>query len=121
LIEEQRDLSRVNSVKVSDYQDCVADYRTAGEPVSHWFFHRSLSTLVRAAADARFVLDALEEPMLNPEADTTSAWGQWRSIPPFLVARLRPALAFRSAATPREPAPCSHRCTEQTETMRTPV
>ena len=91
LIEEQRDLSRVNSVKVSDYRDAVGDYRAADEPRSHWLFHRSLSTLVRSAADAGFVVDALDEPMFDAAAGTTSAWGQWPTIPPVLLARLRPA------------------------------
>ena len=91
LDEEQRDLSRLHSVKVSDYRDCVDEYRASGEPVPHWFFHRSMSTLVSAAADVGFVVDGLDEPMLSPEADTTSAWGPWRNIPPVLVVRLRQA------------------------------
>ena len=93
VIEEQRDLSRVNSIKVSDYRNCVADYRAAGEPASHRFFHRSLSTIIGSAAAAGFVLDALDEPLLDGEAVTTSDWGQWAGIPPVLVARLRPTSA----------------------------
>lgn len=87
LIEEQRDLTRVHSVKITDYRDGVDEYRASGEPAPHWFFHRSISTLVNAAAEIGFVVDGMEEPMLGP--DTTSAWGSWRNIPPVLVIRLR--------------------------------
>ena len=81
LIEEQRDLTRVHSVKITDYRDGVDEYRASGEPAPHWFFHRSMSTLVSAAAEFGFVVDGLEEPMLGPDTDTTSAWGAMAEHP----------------------------------------
>jgi 2-polyprenyl-3-methyl-5-hydroxy-6-metoxy-1,4-benzoquinol methylase len=89
LIEENRDLTRVNSLKISDYRDVAAEYRAAGEPAPHWFFHRSLSTIVTAARNADLVLDGLDEPLFDPNATTDSVWFQWQSLPPVLVGRLR--------------------------------
>lgn len=94
LIEESRDLSRLNSLKISDYRDMVADYRAAGEPGPHWFFHRALSTIVRAIRLAGLVLDDLDEPHFDPDIDTNSLWFQWQRLPPVLVGRLRRTEAF---------------------------
>jgi 2-polyprenyl-3-methyl-5-hydroxy-6-metoxy-1,4-benzoquinol methylase len=94
LIEESRDLSRQYALKISDYRDAVAPYRAAGEPAPHWFFHRSLATIVRAAQNAGLILDELDEPLFEPDA-ATSLWLQWQGLPPVLVGRLRRTDALR--------------------------
>jgi 2-polyprenyl-3-methyl-5-hydroxy-6-metoxy-1,4-benzoquinol methylase len=63
----------------------------AGQPESHYYFHRPLSALFSASFAAGFVLDAFEEP--NPHAVTPSgsllSWDHFTEIPPILVVRLR--------------------------------
>lgn len=61
------------------------------EPEPHYYFHRSLSTLLGACFAAGFVLDGLEEPSFGPEHATGSlSWSSFTEIPPVLAARLRP-------------------------------
>lgn len=59
----------------------------------HLYFHRPLHVLLRAAFDAGFVLDALEEPSFPenyPPDKFPLSWGRnFSQIPPVLVARLR--------------------------------
>ena len=83
------DLGRDNCIKFSDHRCRVADYRPAGEPAAHSIFHRSMATLIASVAGAGSVLDALDEPIFDLAADTTSEWRQWPSIP-LLVGPLRP-------------------------------
>lgn len=99
LIEEGRDLSRLHSLKISDYPDVAAEYRAAAEPAPHWFFHRSLSTIVQSAGSAGLVLEAMDEPLFDADAPTNSAWLQWSGLPPVLVGRLRRADALASWST----------------------
>lgn len=61
-----------------------------GEPVSHWYFHRSLSDLLRPFLDAGLVLDALAEPGFTEPSTATLGWTSYTDIPPALAARLRP-------------------------------
>jgi hypothetical protein len=89
LIEEQRDLTRQYSLKISDYRQQTAPIRAAGEPEPHWLFHRPLSLLINAAVTAGFVLDGLEEPLFDAGVETSSLWAQWAGIPPVIVCRLR--------------------------------
>ena len=90
VIEETRDLQRTHSLKVSRYRDEVAVYRAAGEPAPHWFFHRTLTTIVSELADAELVIDAVAEPTFDPDAATTSLWREWDGLPPMLIVRARP-------------------------------
>ncbi|HYW42840.1 MAG TPA: class I SAM-dependent methyltransferase [Bryobacteraceae bacterium] len=63
----------------------------AGQPLTHYYFHRPLGTLLPACFRAGFVLDGLEEPALERGPETAHAlrWGNFSEIPPVLVARLR--------------------------------
>ncbi|MCI4369371.1 MAG: class I SAM-dependent methyltransferase [Thermoplasmata archaeon] len=64
-----------------------------GQPSPHYYFERPLGLLLKEAFDAGFRLDALEE-LTCPEGMTPTrplSWPQFREIPPFLAARLRPA------------------------------
>lgn len=95
LIEESRDLSRLNSLKISDYRDTAAEYLAGGEPGPHWFFHRSLSTIVGSTRQAGLVLDGLEEPLFDPDIPANSLWLEWQNLPPVLAGRLRRPEAAR--------------------------
>ena len=59
----------------------------------HFYFHRPLHLLFRAAFQAGFFLDGLEEPSFPPELSPGSnslSWsGNFSQIPPVLVVRLR--------------------------------
>ena len=61
-----------------------------GEPVSHWYFHRSLTDLLAPFLAAGMVLDALEEPTLTEPSTATLGWSSFTDIPPVLAVRLRP-------------------------------
>jgi 2-polyprenyl-3-methyl-5-hydroxy-6-metoxy-1,4-benzoquinol methylase len=62
-----------------------------GEPIAHYYFHRTLTRLFGACFAAGFVLDALEEPAFLPrDPDRRSfTWANYSQIPPVLVARLQ--------------------------------
>lgn len=86
-------LVETRHVTVSDYLH-VPPGKGPGmpdEPAPHWYFHRSLSTLLGACFAAGFVLDALEEPAFGPDDASPAplSWLNYRDIPPVLVGRLR--------------------------------
>src|SRR5262245_30874232 len=62
-----------------------------GQPLPHYYFNRTLSTLMQACFAAGFALDGLEEPVLQQGANEPYAlrWENGTEIPPVLVARLR--------------------------------
>jgi hypothetical protein len=61
--------------------------------VPHPYFHRPLSRLLGAGFAAGFVLDGLEEPAFGPDdrAGRPLGWANFKTVPPVLAARLRPA------------------------------
>ena len=62
-----------------------------GQPVSHWYFERSITDLLAPAFAAGFVVDALEELACPPEMASTRplAWPNFPEHPPFLIVRTR--------------------------------
>jgi SAM-dependent methyltransferase len=88
------ELRETRAVKISGYlePDARLGLGMIGQPQPHYYFHRSLSALLGAAFSAGFALDGLEEPAFEePELDARPlSWSQFTSIPPVLVARLRP-------------------------------
>ncbi len=64
-----------------------------GQPVPQLYFNRTLSDLFNTCFHAGFIMDALEEPPLDAQGEQNRpmAWGNFREIPPVLLARLRPA------------------------------
>lgn len=62
-----------------------------GQPMSQYYFERTLSGLLGAGFRAGLVLDGLEEPAFGPETPSNRAmsWVNFSEIPPFMVARLR--------------------------------
>jgi ubiquinone/menaquinone biosynthesis C-methylase UbiE len=83
-------------VKVVDYLH-VPVLKGGGmpdEPAPHFYFHRTLSTLLGACFAAGLFLDGLDEPAFPPDYPSKRAvsWLRYTHIPPVLVARLRPAL-----------------------------
>ena len=88
------ELRETRAVKISGYlePDARLGLGMIGQPQAHYYFHRPLSALLGAAFAAGFTLDGMEEPAFTePDPDTRPlSWGQFTSIPPVLVARLRP-------------------------------
>lgn len=90
-------IESTHAVKVSRYIRPVRSLGLGmwGQPRPHHYFHRSLSDLFGAAFRAGLVMDGLEEPVLDVEPDSArpASWGNFKEIPPVLVARLRVAAA----------------------------
>lgn len=67
--------------------------RSAGQPVPHLSFHRSLSELLGAGFKAGFLLNAPEEhafPSEDPSGSSPLSWGgNFSEIPPILVTRMK--------------------------------
>ena len=79
-------------VRVSRYSQPVTTRGLAmlGQPVPHFYFHRSLSELVQTFFSAGFVLDGLAEPSFEANADRQKMFEMvFQEIPPALVARMR--------------------------------
>jgi SAM-dependent methyltransferase len=92
LVYRDADWRSVYSVKVSSYGGVAAMKGTAiqGQPVEQWYFHRPLAEILRPFFDHGFVLDGLEEPLLDPSDHTPGSPSHvFTEIPGVLVARLR--------------------------------
>jgi len=79
-------------VKVTRYSTPATGKGVAleGQPQIQWYFHRSLSDLLRPFLQNGFVFDAVEEPVLPPDMVKPGApEAVFLDIPPILVARLR--------------------------------
>jgi len=88
------DLVLQHALKISAYLDIppARAVGAAGEPTSHYYYHRPLQQLLGEAFSAGLVLDALEEPAFNAEnADPSQplSWYNLTQIPPILVGRMR--------------------------------
>lgn len=86
------DWRTVYSVKMSRYGTTATMKGTAivGQPVEQWYFHRPLAEILRPFFQQGFVLDALEEPLLDPSGQTPGSPSfVFTEIPGVLVARLR--------------------------------
>jgi 2-polyprenyl-3-methyl-5-hydroxy-6-metoxy-1,4-benzoquinol methylase len=80
------------SVRVNRYRSLAPQKGIAivGQPEPHYYFHRTLRTLLGACFAAGMVLDGLEEPAFTtPSADLAPRWDNCGDIPPILAARLR--------------------------------
>jgi hypothetical protein len=84
------------SVKIMKYlhSDPQKGVGMIGEPVSHYYFDRSLHTIFNACFRADLTLDGLDEPAFNHPHDGSQSsrllsWINYHEIPPVLVARLR--------------------------------
>ncbi len=62
-----------------------------GQPKKQYYFDRTLSELFNTCFRAGFLMDALEEPAFSDavSSNTPLDWGNFKEIPPVLVARLR--------------------------------
>ncbi len=93
---EDRDGTMVDrcGIKIHEYIDVqpVKGSGAPGEPVPHYYYHRTFSELLGGAFAAGFVLDGLLEPSFAPEDAETSDYLSWYKlwqIPPVLSGRLR--------------------------------
>ena len=87
-------VSEYYSLKLRHYLDMppVKGSGAPGEPTPHYYYHRPLSELLKAAFAAGFVLDALLEPAFVSEDARSAAsldWSKFRQFPPVLSGRLR--------------------------------
>jgi|SRR5579859_329283 len=98
LVMEQEDregeIVTTYSVKVSKYLTPTAHQGLAiiGQPVPQYYFDRPLHVLFTSCFRAGFALDGLEEPAFGPEVQGSRpfSWdGDFKEIPPVLVARMR--------------------------------
>ncbi len=92
LVYRDGDVRQAYSVKVSSYAKPSVDKGVAipGQPVEHWYFHRSISDGLRPFFDHGWVLDAFEEPLVDPEHGSAGSPGYvYTEVPGVLVVRLR--------------------------------
>lgn len=93
--EEDRDgeLRTDYAVKVSNYLRLPPQkgLGIVGQPTPHYYFHRPISFLFNTYFRAGFVLDGMEEPIFDMEAngERPFSWANYKNIPPVLVARMR--------------------------------
>jgi 2-polyprenyl-3-methyl-5-hydroxy-6-metoxy-1,4-benzoquinol methylase len=90
--DDDRGVLRTHSVKVSSYIRPAAGYGVAieGQPVVQRYFHRPISLLFQTCFRAGFVLDGIEEPVLDPSTvDPRSPSAVFADVPGVLVARVR--------------------------------
>ena len=93
LVDREGELVTTYSVKIADYITPFSrkGLGIVGQPVPHIYFHRPISALFRACFDAGFVLDGTEEPVFREPTPSKRplSWGNYREVPPVLVARMR--------------------------------
>jgi len=92
LVYRDGDVRKVHSVKVSSYAkfSIAKGVAIPGQPVEHWYFHRSMSDIFRAFFDHGFALDGFEEPLVDPERGSAGSPGDvYTEIPGVLVVRFR--------------------------------
>jgi len=90
--EDDSGVVRTYGVKVSGYATPSAAKGVAleGQPVAHWYFHRSIADLLGAFFARGLVLDGLEEPVLDPAGLRPGSMSMiFTEIPLVLVARMR--------------------------------
>ena len=95
LEENERDglITTNYSIVVADYARPATTMGLAmvGQPEPQFYFHRPLGVLLGTCFDAGFALDGIVEPVFDDTVQSSRSigWGDYRSIPPVLVARLR--------------------------------
>ena len=90
--DDDRGVVRTYYLKVTRYSTPTTGKGVAieGQPKIQWYFHRSLSDLLRPFLQSGFVFDAVEEPVLPPSmVEPGAPEAVFLDIPPILVARLR--------------------------------
>lgn len=92
LVYRDGDLNQAYSVKVSRYgtRSTGKGVAVPGQPVAQWYFHRPMSDIFRSFFDLGFVLDGMDEPLVDPERGKPGAPGfVYTEVPGVLVARMR--------------------------------
>jgi 2-polyprenyl-3-methyl-5-hydroxy-6-metoxy-1,4-benzoquinol methylase len=92
--EDDSGVVRTYAVKVAGYATPSAAKGVAleGQPVTHWYFHRSIADLLGTFFAQGLVLDGLEEPVLDPDGLRPGSMSMiFTEIPLVLVARMRVA------------------------------
>jgi ubiquinone/menaquinone biosynthesis C-methylase UbiE len=84
----------MHSLKVSSYgrPSSAKGVALPGQPVQQWYFHRPLWMILKPFFDQGFVLDGLEEPLVDAEDSTPGTpTFVFTQLPGVLVARMRTA------------------------------
>jgi hypothetical protein len=85
-------VTEVYSVKVSGYgrPSSSKGVGIPSQPVLQWYFHRPLWMILAPFFEHGFALDALEEPLLQPDRKEAGTPGYvYTQVPGVLVARMR--------------------------------
>ncbi|MEW5719889.1 MAG: class I SAM-dependent methyltransferase [Chloroflexota bacterium] len=87
------ELVTVHAIKISQYATPTTHKGIGiiGQPAPQYYFHRPLNALFGACFRAGFMLDALEEPTYdaNAQPNRPFSWENYHEIPPVLIARVR--------------------------------
>jgi len=90
--EDDSGVIRMYSVKVSRYHSALTSKGVAieGQPVTQWYFDRSITQLMTPFFDHGLMLDGIEEPVLEDDGiDPRDERMIFTEIPGVLVARMR--------------------------------
>ncbi|HTG48072.1 MAG TPA: class I SAM-dependent methyltransferase [Actinomycetota bacterium] len=87
ITDDERGVRRTHAVKIARYTDerPMQGVGVEDQPVVHWYFHRTLTTLLGAFFGGGWILDGIDEPV-DTEGD-----GMFAEVPGVLVLRFRPA------------------------------
>lgn len=91
-IDPEGSTAEVYSVKVSSYAQPATGKGVAivGQPVEQWYFHRPLSKILEPFFAHGFALDALDEPLVDPDQGTPGTPKYvYTQVPGVLVGRMR--------------------------------
>ncbi len=94
--EEGGEIKNRYSVKTSNYllEKSSLGIGMVGQPRPQYYFHRTVSTILRYFFQNGFVLDALEEPAFKDIEESRSLnENVFKYIPPVLICRLKKAVA----------------------------
>jgi ubiquinone/menaquinone biosynthesis C-methylase UbiE len=85
-------VTEIYSVKVSSYARPFSSrgIGVPGQPVEQWYFHRPLGMIFEPFFEHGFVLDGLDEPLVDPDHGRPGTPGHvYTELPGVLVARMR--------------------------------
>jgi hypothetical protein len=93
--DEDGDVRTKYSLKIARYLGATPERGLGilGQPEPHWYFPRTITELFEPFFTAGWALDGLEENAFPAGMETQEklfGWANYPSIPPVLVARLRP-------------------------------
>ena len=84
---------QISGIKITKYMkpEYWKGIGVIGQPLRHYYFHRTLSSLFETGFKNGFVVDGLKEPALSYKNTKVNPlnWRAMRDIPPIIIVRMR--------------------------------